>query len=178
MLLPPFVFLLLTALLFAFSGAAVGDDFRFRIEMQEKSAATYYVAGNIQGYGPVELMVDTGSGYSTINEDTLTVLKRRQAVRYVKRLQGVLADGTELEVPVYAISRMRIGRECWLENVEAAVLPGATRQILGLSALRRAAPFIFSVDPPALTLSGCDSAEEVAEETPPGELLQAAGQPG
>lgn len=80
--------------------------------MQEKSAATFYVSGDIDGYGPVELMVDTGSGYMTINEDTLAALQRENATRYVKQLSGVLADGSELEVPVYAITLMRIGAQC------------------------------------------------------------------
>ena len=33
------------------------------------------------------------------------------------------------------------------------MFPGKTRQILGLSALRQAAPFIFSLNPPELVLS-------------------------
>jgi predicted aspartyl protease len=142
------------------------DDFGFHVAMQEKSAATFYVKGDIHGFGPVELMVDTGSGYTTINEETLAALQERNAARYVKQLRGVLADGTELEVPVFAISRMRIGTQCWLKDVEAAVFPGKSRQILGLSALRRAAPFIFSVDPPALVLSHCDASDTVAEQQP------------
>lgn len=177
--LPSLLTLLMLASLSAVtSGSAYAEDFRFRIRMTEKSAATFYVAGSIQGYGPIELMVDTGSGYTTISENTLAVLKRRNAVRYLKQLQGVLADGTELEVPVYALARMRIGSECWLEDVEAAVLPGSSRPILGLSALRRAAPFIFSVDPPSLTLSGCDDPEEVADDAPARPLLGGTGQPG
>jgi hypothetical protein len=35
------------------------------------------------------------------------------------------------------------------------VFPARTRQILGLSALNKAAPFTFSVDPPSLVLSNC-----------------------
>jgi predicted aspartyl protease len=170
-------------LLSVFGGAAAteqarADDFGFRIVMQEKSAATFYVSGDIGGYGPVEMMVDTGSGYMTINEETLAVLERRNAARYVKQLRGVLADGSELTVPVYVISRLRIGSQCWLEDVEAAVFPGKSRQILGLSALRRAAPFIFSVDPPALILSRCADAGAVAGDEPLPEPLRNAGQPG
>jgi predicted aspartyl protease len=137
--------------------SALGEDFATRVSMEEKSAATFYVPGEISGYGPVELMVDTGSGYSTINEATLAVLQREGAVHYVKQLRGVLADGSEMVVPVYAIKQMSIGGSCWMHNVEAAVFPGKSRQILGLSALRKAAPFIFSVDPPALVLSSCGS---------------------
>jgi predicted aspartyl protease len=169
---------LLPALAAVSAQQALADEFGFRIAMEEKSAATFYVAGEIVGYGPVELMVDTGSGYMTINEETLAVLKRSNAARYVKQLQGVLADGTELQVPVYAIARMSIGGACWLEDVEAAVFPGSSRQILGLSALRRAAPFIFSVDPPSLTLSRCEDLAEIVDEPANPLRRVAAGQPG
>jgi predicted aspartyl protease len=139
-------------------GSAWGDDFTIRVAMQEKSAATFYVPGEISGFGPVDLMVDTGSGYMTINEETLKVLMQQGAASYVKQLQGILADGSEIEVPVYSIERMRIGGDCWLTDIEAAVFPGNARQILGLSALRKVAPFVFSVDPPGLSLSSCGSA--------------------
>ncbi len=148
------------------AGSAWGDDFMIRVAMQEKSAATFYVPGEISGFGPVNLMVDTGSGYMTINEETLAVLMQRRAARYVKQLQGILADGSEIEVPVYSIGRMRIGGDCWLTDVEAAVFPGNARQILGLSALRKVAPFVFSVDPPGLSLSRCGSASASALPQP------------
>jgi len=64
-------------------------------------------------------------------------------------------------VPVQAIAAPNIGGHCWLHDVEAAVFPGNARQILGLSALRRAAPFIVSADPPALEPSQCRSAPSV-----------------
>jgi hypothetical protein len=67
----------------------------------------------------------------------------------------VLANGSEMTVPVYAVDAIAIGGNCWLHDVEAAVFPGNSRQILGLSALRRTAPFVFSVEPPELLLSRC-----------------------
>lgn len=136
------------------------NEFDTIISMQGKDSATYYIQGNISGYGTVELMVDTGSGYLTINEETLAVLKQEKRIRYVKDLRGILADGREMIVPVYSVSAIRLGKNCWLRDVEAAVFPGRTRHILGLSALQRAAPFIFSVDPPQLVLSHCDSAPD------------------
>jgi hypothetical protein len=48
-----------------------------------------------------------------------------------------------------------------LRDVETAVFD-TKRQILGLSVLNRAAPFIFSVDPPELVLSNC-TGREIAE---------------
>jgi len=157
-------FLVLSICLLVFSSILAAAEYRTRVVMTEKSAATFYVPAEITGYGSVELMVDTGSGYMTINENTLSILQHNGHARYVKQLQGVLADGTELIVPVYAISAINIGDNCLIKDVEAAVFPGNSRQILGLSALRKTAPFVFSVDPPELMLSYCADAPVVAGE--------------
>ncbi len=122
--------------------------------MHDKGLATYYVHAQVADLGMSEFMVDTGSGYLTINEQTLIALQERQQAQYVKELRAVLANGSELIIPVYAINQLRIGN-CTIRNVEAAVFPARTRQILGLSALNKAAPFTFSVDPPELMLSNC-----------------------
>jgi predicted aspartyl protease len=167
-------FFMLCAALALISAAAPAEDFQTRVVMIEKAAATFYVPAQIAGFGPAELMVDTGSGYVTINEDTLAVLRRNGKARYVKQLRGVLADGSELTVPVYAISAIAIGGDCWLHDVEAAVFPGKSRQILGLSALRKTAPFVFSVEPPELLLSRCTPPPVAVNDlsTAPGGVLE------
>lgn len=128
--------------------------------MHDKGRATYYVNAQVADLGASEFMVDTGSGYVTINEQTLSALQERKQAQYVKELRAILANGSELIIPVYAINQLRIGN-CTLRNIEAAVFPARTRQILGLSALNKAAPFTFSVDPPELVLSNCAQAVEV-----------------
>ena len=133
------------------------EEFGTSIPMHEKGAATYYVKTEIDGMDTVDFMVDTGSGYTTINEQTLAALMQQQSADYVKDLEGVLADGSRLVVPVYSIQGINIGGQCALQNIEVAVFPGKTRQILGLSALRQASPFIFSINPPQLVLSNCIS---------------------
>ncbi|MEW6331373.1 MAG: retropepsin-like aspartic protease [Pseudomonadota bacterium] len=133
---------------------AVAGDFGVTVPMHDKGLATYYVHAQIADLGMSEFMVDTGSGYLTINEQTLAALQERKQAQYVKELRAILANGTELVIPVYAINQLRIG-SCTIRDVEAAVFPARTRQILGLSALNKAAPFTFSVDPPELVLSNC-----------------------
>lgn len=133
-------------------------DFTTTVPMKAKGAATFYVPGHIHGFGAVDLMVDTGSGYMTINEDALVELKRANHAQYIRELRGVLANGSELVVPVYRLTGVNVGGNCWLKDVEAAVFPGKTRFILGLSALQKAAPFIFSVEPASLVLSNCVAA--------------------
>jgi predicted aspartyl protease len=136
------------------STPVLAGEFDVTVPMHDKGLATYYVHAQVADLGASEFMVDTGSGYLTINEQTLIALQERKQAQYVKELRAILANGTELIIPVYAINQLRIGN-CTIRNVEAAVFPARTRQILGLSALNKAAPFTFSIDPPELVLSNC-----------------------
>lgn len=139
-----------------FSAAALAEaPYTTVVPMTEKSSYTYYVEGRIPGYGSIDFMVDTGSGYVTINDETLTVLKRKGKAKYIGELEGALADGSAITVPIYRLRSLTIGHDCHLRDVEVAVFPGDTRCILGLSALRRTAPFTFSTEPPSLSLSNC-----------------------
>lgn len=157
----------LAAAALAVSGPVLADRFGTRVAMHDRGAATFYVDGYVSGLGPTEMMVDTGSGYLTINEEALQTLFSQGKAEYVKQLRGVLANGNELVVPVYRLDALRLGGECWLRDVHAAVFPGRTRFILGLSALAKAGPFIFEFDPPQLVLSNCG-------EAPVGEAARSA----
>jgi Predicted aspartyl protease len=142
--------------------SAYGGEFKTRVPMQDKGVSTYYVKAHIDGVGATDFMVDTGSGYTTIDEHTLATLKAQGRARYVKDLLGILADGSQTVVPVYLIPGIVIGGECLVDNVEAAVFPGKTRHILGLSTLRKLSPFVFSMDPPSLLLSNCSPSSSEA----------------
>ena len=137
------------------SGLLVAADSFHVIPMNQKQLATYYIEASMRGSGNVEFMVDTGAGYTTINEVTLQQLLQADNAVYVGELTGVMADGTQLRLPVYSIKRLVLGAGCVLTNIEAAVFPDKTRMLLGLSALRKAAPFTFSTNPPSLGLSNC-----------------------
>lgn len=145
-----------------FGATAVAAEFGTSIPMRAGNATTYYVKAVAGDLEAMEFMVDTGSGYTTINEVTLAELKRTKQAEYLHNMIGILANGTEMVVPVYRLSNFNIGGGCHLSNVEAAVFPGKTRQILGLSALKQAAPFIFSFEPPNLVLSNCTKSELLA----------------
>lgn len=136
------------------AGAAGAAAFK-TIPMNQKQLATYYVDANMSGSGAVEFMVDTGAGYTTINENTLALLKQADNAEYIGELTGVMADGSEHRLPVYRIKHLVLGDDCVLADVEAAVFPHNTRMLLGLTALEKAAPFVFSTNPPRLSLSNC-----------------------
>lgn len=118
---------------------------------------TFYVRIGVAGAGGEPYLVDTGAGYMTITDATLARTQAAGTATYLRQMEGHMADGRIIRVPVYRISEITIGESCRLENVEVAVLPGASRGLFGLSALRKASPFEFSVEPPALRLSNCDN---------------------
>jgi clan AA aspartic protease (TIGR02281 family) len=125
------------------------------IAMRQSEMGTYYVAVHIEGLQSTEFLIDTGSSHTVINENTLAALKTNGTAAYAYDMKAIMADGTVKTVPVYSIQSIDIGRHCVLTNVEAAVFPGESRQILGLSTLTKASSFIFTMSPPSLQLSAC-----------------------
>lgn len=118
------------------------------------SLGTFYLDVNIGG-GVDEYLVDTGAGYMTITAATRDRLQQEGLARPVGEIEGHLANGQVLRVPLYRLEKITIGGTCELRDVDVAVLPGASRGLFGLSALRQISPFRFSMDPPSLTLSNC-----------------------
>lgn len=149
--------LLCGVLLFGIGGAptALAVPPGHVVPMVEKRAKTFYVQGLIAGIGMVDFLVDTGSSYNTIDEHSLVILQAQGRASFVKDLTGVLANGQRERVAVYRLDVIRLGDDCELRDVEAAVFPGRTRHILGLSGLRKAGNFTFSFEPPQLVLSSC-----------------------
>lgn len=145
-------------LIFALSLPVSAEQYDIVVPIHEKGAATFYLQGKLGDLDYSDFMVDTGSGYLVINQESLALLKKSGQAGYVKDIKGILANGAEFIVPVWRVSSLTISEQCVLHDVEAAVFPGKTRQILGLTALKKAAPFTLSFDPPQIILSHCAQA--------------------
>jgi predicted aspartyl protease len=100
-------------------------------------------------------MIDTGSGYTAINETMLRELREQNNIEYLTTVSGIMANGKRTTLPVYRIASINIGGKCTLNNIKVVILPGNTRNILGLNALKKVAPFAMSMNPPKLILSHC-----------------------
>jgi clan AA aspartic protease (TIGR02281 family) len=135
--------------------AALPESDFMMISIEKRSTGTYYVPGQIDGFGKVDLLVDTGSSYLVINENMLDELKGHGGAEYSRDLEGRMADGSTRVIPLYKLAGVRLGDGCWVHDVEAAVFPGAARPILGMNVLSRVAPFTFSADPARLSLANC-----------------------
>ncbi len=140
-----------------FTTANADNQLEKSIPMHSQGTHTYYINSSIQGAGEYSMLVDTGSGYSVINEETLDRLLNSGQAEYVSKLRGKMADGSERIVPLYKISSITLGENCIIRDIKAAVLPSNSRQIIGISTLMQAAPFSMSFDPPVLLLSQCSN---------------------
>ncbi len=133
----------------------------YQIPMYSHGSHTFYINSEISGTGEAPMLVDTGSGYSVINEETLARLDAKGEAEYISKVRGKMADGSEKIFPLYSIKTLTLGKDCRIFNVKAAVLPNNSRQIIGISTLIQAAPFSMSFQPPLLTLSQCHRHQNV-----------------
>lgn len=154
---------LTTVCALSFTAPVFAAETSSHVPMWQGNATTFYVKAAIGDLTAMDFMVDTGSGYMTINEETLAALEKAGQAQYQRELRGVLANGSEIVVPVYQLAQLDIGN-CRLTDIEAAVFPGKTRQILGLNALMQAGNFSFSFNPPQLALTGCPQANLITAQ--------------
>ncbi|MFA5548320.1 MAG: retropepsin-like aspartic protease [Porticoccaceae bacterium] len=128
------------------------------IALTEKTTATFYLPALLGNGESAELLFDTGSGYLAINRTLLDKLAAEGQATYKRTINARLASGRVDRVPIYTISRLDLGGGCVLDQVDAAVLAGGGRNILGMNVLRRVESFSMSFSPPRLTLTGCQRA--------------------
>jgi predicted aspartyl protease len=119
--------------------------------MQQRASGNYYVSGTLTGGLQADFLVDTGSGYVALTPAVFARLRTAPGTVFLRDIHGGMANGGTFQVQVYRIQTLQLSPRCVLQEVEVAVMPGSTRNILGLSALRRVAPFA----PARLMLSGC-----------------------
>lgn len=139
---------------------ANASDVQVKLPLTEHGMSTYYASVTVHGTANRAYMVDTGAGYTTINEAMLKELKDKDQIAFNRSITAVMADGSERSVDIYTVRKLTLGESCHFADVEVAVLPGTSRTILGMSLLKRAAPFTFNTEPPSLSLGKCDDIGE------------------
>lgn len=123
------------------------------IPLQAADAGTYYVKASLAGQVETELLVDTGSGYVSLSEATFDRIKHAAGTIFQRQITGVLANGKSVSVPVYRIEQLDLGGTCILKNIEVAVFQNASRDILGLNALKLIQPITLQMEPPVMMAS-------------------------
>jgi len=144
------------------------------IEIEKRSAGTFYIDAAIEGLGALDLLVDTGSSYLVITQTMLDELESAGRASFSRGLEGRMADGSTRVVPLYRLESLRLGDTCWIHDVEAAVFPAGSRTILGMNVLSRLAPFTFSAEPARLGLAHCQGPPPVRSTAAAAEAPAAA----
>lgn len=161
---------LLLILCVALAPATGADDgFAYEIELQRHASGTLYLRGGFGDGLETEMLLDTGSTYVALTRKTFARIERQPGVEFLRQIEGTMAAGSRLRVPVYRLPTLSLGPGCVLHDVEVAVMPRGGRDILGLSALSQMQPFALSMDPPRLRFARCagaDIAATVAAATP------------
>lgn len=145
--------LLATLLGLLWAAAPLQASQSFDIPMQLVSSGAFYVKASLDSRVDTDMLLDTGSGYVSLSDDTFDKIKDEPGTIFRRFITGVMANGKASRVPVYLISELRLSEQCILRDVEVAVFRNAKRDILGLSALRQLQPLTLQLDPPVLTAS-------------------------
>ncbi|MBW2939716.1 retropepsin-like aspartic protease family protein [Zhongshania aquimaris] len=125
------------------------------IQLVEKDTDVFYLEAKLGNSAASEFLFDTGSGYLAINVKVLDRLKSEGDAQYRRSIRARLASGAINSLAVYSIASLDLGGGCVLHDVEAAILPGSTRNILGMNVLKMVDSFSVSFKPAKLVLSGC-----------------------
>lgn len=126
------------------------------VALMPHAAGTYYADVSVGSTETSSYLVDTGASHVTVEKRNIKALLDRGEAVYLKEMSGLLADGQRVQLPVYRVQSLRIGKRCHYRQVEVVAVADGTRCVLGLSALRMAAPLTFVTEPPQLLLSHCE----------------------
>lgn len=130
------------------------------IELTEKNTDVFYLQAKLGNAPSSEFLLDTGSGYLAIGEATLDELQDQGMARYQRAIHARMANGAVKPVKIYRIASLDLGGGCVIRDIDAAILPGNSRNIIGMNVLKQVDSFSVSFNPSRLTLSGCDHRSE------------------
>ncbi len=141
------------SLVLASAASAGGAGAALDIALSASDVGTLHLEGRIGRGIERRFLLDTGSAYVVLTDDTRRALDAEGSLIPVRTLRAVMANNATAHAPVYRVSALRLGNGCVVRNFEAVVLPGARKDILGLSVLRAVAPFTVDVEPLRLRAS-------------------------
>lgn len=122
------------------------------VELASNDVGTLHVNATLGAAVNTRFLLDTGSAYVVLTDATRRRLASEGALTPVRQLRAVMANNATARAQVYRVSALRLASGCVVRDFEAVALPGARKDILGLSALRAVAPFTVHLEPLHLEL--------------------------
>ena len=135
------------------------------VSLHNTEFGTFHLDGEL-GHGVhTRFLLDTGSAYVVLSEASTRKLLSQHVLTPVRKLRAVLANHSSVRAQVYRLESLALGGGCVVRNLEVLAMPGADRDILGLSALTAVAPFTVHLAPSRLDLSCAPPALSAREST-------------
>ncbi len=150
----------LSVLLFAHVTCIAGEVGEVNVPIDKSQTGNLYVNAVINSQVRSQFMVDTGAGMITLNRALFKQISREGSVEKIGKIAARLANGKYQTMALYKVESFSIGENCDLGEMEVAVMNNSGRNILGLSALIKVAPFSIHTNPMELILSGCPASSE------------------
>lgn len=144
---------LLTSLLILVNTSVHAFD--VNVPIDKSKSGSFYVPAVINSNIRSQFLVDTGAGMITLNRELFEEISQSGKVEKTGKIEARLANGKYETMNLYKVQSFSIGKNCNLGEMEVAVMKRKGRNILGLSALIKAAPFAIHTNPMELILSGC-----------------------
>jgi predicted aspartyl protease len=141
------------SLLLLISASALADEASVSVSLHGTEYGTFHLDGVLGQGVATRFLLDTGSAYVVLSEASTRKLLAEHALTPVRKMRAVLANHASVRAQVYRLKTLGLGGACTVREVEVVAMPGADRDILGLSALSAVAPFTVHLTPSKLDLS-------------------------
>ena len=138
------------------------------VSLHNTEYGTFHLDGEL-GHGlHTRFLLDTGSAYVVLSEASTRRLLEQHVLTPLRKMRAVLANHSSVRAQVYRLESLVLGGGCVVRNLEVVAMPGADRDILGLSALTAVAPFTVHLAPSRLDLSCAPPALSAGQNLPAG----------
>lgn len=107
-------------------------------------------------------LLDTGAGMVTLSNTLFRSITADKPLAPVRQMAARLANNRHQLINIYRLDSFRVGL-CELGPLEVAVFPTGGQNLLGLNALKSAAPIRLSMTPPSLHLGHCHKPKNPAQ---------------
>ncbi|MBM4228592.1 MAG: hypothetical protein FJ164_12735 [Gammaproteobacteria bacterium] len=145
-------------LMLGFSSLTAATEGMTSVGLTSNDVGTLHMQGEMGKGVKTEFLLDTGSAYVVLSDSTRRELEAQSALVKVRHLRAVMANNATVRAAVYRVNELKLSAGCVIRNFEAVAIPGAEKDILGLSALKTVAPFTVSLDPSVMEMTCADEA--------------------
>lgn len=153
---------LASGLIWVAADATLAQEIR-PVPLQETGRGTLELAVSVDGVED-RFLLDTGAGMLVISQGLFNAAGGPRHHQHLRKIALRLANNRIETTDVYRIESLRVG-DCELGPVEAAIGASGSRNLLGLGALRGAAPLSIEMMPPTIRLQGCQTRNAIVAVT-------------